>query len=260
MEGRSCRLDALDPAISPMLRLENVSKWYGAHRAVESISFQVDRGEIVGFLGPNGAGKSTVLRMLSTWLPPTSGRIWVNGHDACLEALEVRRSIGYLPEHNALYEIMRVEDFLRFAGRLRGLGNSRLEERMTWVVDRCGLGAILEKRIQECSKGNRQRVGLAAALIHDPPVILLDEPTHGLDPLQVAAFLEFLEELRENRAILFSNHILSELVAVSRRLLVIDQGRLLANVEVNRLRELAAGRGTDLDALVLEIVRSGSAP
>jgi ABC-2 type transport system ATP-binding protein len=240
-----------------MLRLEDVSKWYGPHRAVESVSFEVNRGEIVGFLGPNGAGKSTVLRMLSTWLPPTSGRIWVNGHDVCREPLAVRRSIGYLPEHNALYEIMRVEGFLRFAGRLRGLGGPHLEERMAWVVERCGLKAILARRIQECSKGNRQRVGLAAALIHDPPVILLDEPTHGLDPLQVATFLEFLEELREGRAILFSNHILSELVAVSGRLLMIDRGRLLADVEVARLRERAAARETGIDSVVLDIVRSG---
>jgi len=240
-----------------MIRVENVSKWYGSTLAVDSVSFQISKGEIVGFLGPNGAGKTTVLKMLSTWLAPGTGAIRMNGHDVQREPLAVRRTVGYLPEHNALYEIMRVEDFLRFVGRLRGIVHERLGDRLQWVVEECGLGEVVRKRIQECSKGNRQRVGLAAALIHDPPILLLDEPTHGLDPLQVSAFLDFLTGLRSGRAILFSSHILGELVAVSDRLLIMVRGKLLADVAVTELKDRAARDHKGLDELILETVREG---
>src|SRR5262245_14920340 len=174
-----------------MIRVENVSKSYGPVKAVDSVSFAVETDQIVGFLGPNGAGKSTVLKMISTWLPPDSGRILVNGHDVVTEPLAARRSLGYLPEHNALYEGMRVDRFLSFMGRARALAPALLRERTEWVVSNCSLQAVMGKRIHQCSKGYRQRIGLAAALLHDPPVIVLDEPTHGLDPVQVAAFREF---------------------------------------------------------------------
>ena len=245
-----------------MIEVEHVSKRYGATLAVDDVSFAIGRGEITGFLGPNGAGKSTLLKMMSTWLPPSAGTIRIAGFDVTREPLAVRRSLGYLPEHNALYETMRVDRFLRFVGRARGLQDERLAERTAWVVAACGLAEVWSKRIQQCSKGFRQRIGVAAALLHDPPVILLDEPTHGLDPLQVAAFLDFVRELAEGRTILFSSHVLSEVVAVSHRMLVIHHGRLLVDAPVGALRERAAPLG--LEEHLLDVVRgaarAGAAP
>jgi ABC-2 type transport system ATP-binding protein len=239
-----------------MIQVEHVTKRYGATLAVDDVSFRVERGEVVGFLGPNGAGKSTVLRMLSTWLLPDAGSVSVAGHDTRREPLGARRALGYLPEHNALYETMRVDRFLAFVGRMHGLEGARREERTRWVVEACQLGSVLAKRIQHCSKGFRQRLGLAAALIHDPPVVLLDEPTHGLDPLQVALFLEFVRELARAHAVLFSTHVLAEAVAVSDRLLVIHAGRLLLDAPVGEMRERARGQGRTLEEELLELVRA----
>jgi len=239
-----------------MIEVQRVTKRYGATLAVDGVSCRIRRGEIVGFLGPNGAGKSTLLRMISTWLPPTAGTIRVAGFDVVRESLAVRRNIGYLTEHNALYETMRVERFLRFSGEARGLRGARLAERLEWVAGACSLEEVWNKHIQHCSKGFRQRIGLASALLHDPRVILLDEPTHGLDPLQVAAFLDFVRQLAPERAILFSSHVLSEVVAVSSRLLVIHHGRLLIDQAVDALRESAPAG--DLEAHLLDVVRSAS--
>jgi ABC-2 type transport system ATP-binding protein len=242
-----------------MIRLEHVTKRYGTTLAVDDVSFAVERGEVVGFLGPNGAGKSTVLRMLSTWLAPDAGKITVAGHDARVEPLAVRRALGYLPEHNALYETMRVDRFLAFVGKMHGLGGARLDERARWVVEACQLEAVLAKKIQHCSKGYRQRVGVAAALIHDPPVVLLDEPTHGLDPLQVALFLEFVRKLARDHAVLFSTHILSEAAAVADRLLVIQQGRLILDAPVATVRSEAGTAGHTLEEEILARVRGSTA-
>ena len=241
-----------------MIRVDKVSKRYGSTLAVDSVSFEIGPGEIVGFLGPNGAGKSTLLKMMSTWLPPTSGSISIDGHDVVKESLSVRRSLGYLPEHNALYEGMRVDRYLDFMGKARGLRGALLKERVEWAVDKCSLQDVIGKRVSQCSKGFRQRIGVGSALLHNPPVILLDEPTHGLDPLQVVAFREFLQSLSEGRAILFSSHILAEVVAISERLLVINDGKLLADSSLDQLRERADSRGIELEQAVLEIVRSDS--
>jgi len=239
-----------------MIRVEQATKHYGATVAVDAVSFTIGAGEIVGFLGPNGAGKSTLLKMVSTWLPPTSGKITVAGHDVETEALAVRRSLGYLPEHNALYEVMRVDRFLHFVARMRGLQGAQITERIDWAVGTCALEAVTGKRISECSKGYRQRIGLAAALLHDPAVLLLDEPTHGLDPLQAVAFLDFVRELSAERAILFSSHVLSEVTAVSERLLIINHGRLLADTPVAEFKQRASDSGGTLDDAVLDVVRS----
>src|SRR5262249_40325323 len=166
------------------------------------VRFSIGPGEIVGLLGPNGAGKSTLLRMLATYLAPDEGRILVCGHDTAREPGWGRRKIGYLAEHNALFESMRVPEFLEFVAGGRGVEGELWKERRAFVVEHCGLAEVLAKRIRECSKGFRQRIGLAAASIHDPPVLLLDEPTHGLDPLQVAAFRDLVRGLRPGRAIL----------------------------------------------------------
>jgi ABC-2 type transport system ATP-binding protein len=242
-----------------MITVEHVTKRYGRTLAVDDVSFRVGRGEVVGFLGPNGAGKSTVLRMLSTWLAPDAGRITVAGHDTVRAPLGVRAALGYLPEHNALYETMRVARFLRFVARVHGLEGARLVERTEWVVRACRLESVLGKRIQHCSKGFRQRVGVAAALIHDPAVVLLDEPTHGLDPLQVALFLEFVRALAADHAVLFSTHVLAEAVAVADRLLVIHAGRILLDSTVESMRARAGAAGRTIEAELLELVRAAAA-
>lgn len=238
-----------------LVRVENATKRYGPTLAADRVSFTIREGEIVGFLGPNGAGKSTVLKMLSTWLPPTSGSLEVAGHDVQREPLAARQALAYLPEHNALYDGMRVDRFLHFIGRMRGLRGRQLRERIGWAVEKCTLDPVLAKRINQCSKGYRQRIGLAASLLHNPRVILLDEPTHGLDPLQVAAFRDFICELRSNRAILFSSHILAEVIAVCERLLIINHGRLLADMTVRELRDRASAAGRTVEDAVLDIVR-----
>jgi len=236
-----------------MIRIEGFTKRYGRQLAVEGFSARIEPGEIVGFLGPNGAGKSTLLRSIATWTSPSAGTIEVFGHDTVKAPLEVRRSLGYLPEHNPLYEGMVVVEFLRFAARMRGVRGARLVERIDWVARTCSLGDVLDKRITECSKGYRQRIGLAAALVHDPRAILLDEPTHGLDPVQVVAFRDFLFELRPGRAILFSSHVLAEVEAICDRVLVIHRGRLVRDARVDVLREEARRANRTLEQLVLAL-------
>ena len=229
-----------------MIALENVTRKYGALTAVDGVSFTVDRDEIVGFVGPNGAGKSTVLKMLSTYIYPTAGAISVAGFDAVEQPLEVRRAIGYLAGDTPLYRDMRVDDFLRFVARARGLREGELEPHFERTVELCGIGSVLAQRISQCSTGFRQRVGLASAMIHDPPILLLDEPTHGFDPLQVIAFREMLGELKSGRAILFSTHIVPDVEAISDRVLIIHQGRLLGD---GTIEELAADSGMEGAAL-----------
>ena len=245
---------------APLIRVADLTRRYGDQLAVDGVSFAVAPGEIVGFLGPNGAGKSTVLRMLSSYLPPTSGELEVSGHDVARDPLAVRRAIGCLTEHNALFDGMRVRAFLDFVGELHGLRGARLAERREWVVDRTELASVLKKRIAECSKGFRQRVGLAAALIHDPRVLLLDEPTHGLDPLQVVAFRDFVRELAPGRAILFSSHILAEVVEIATRLLVIQGGRICLDAPLDELNDRARSESTTIERLVLDAVRQAEVP
>ncbi|MFO1011788.1 MAG: ATP-binding cassette domain-containing protein [Planctomycetota bacterium] len=238
-----------------MIRVANVTHDYGAQRALDAVSFEVRAGEVVGFLGPNGAGKSTLFKLLSTYLPVQSGTIEVAGFDVARAPLEVRARIGYLPEHDPLFEGMRVDRFLAFVGAAHGLERDELAARAAWVVERCDLGAVLAKRVRECSKGFRQRIGLAAALIHDPPVLLLDEPTHGLDPLQVASFRAFVRELAPGRAVLFSSHVLAEVASVSDRLLLLVGGRIVLDGPRAELEERARRGGRTLEDLVLEAVR-----
>jgi ABC-2 type transport system ATP-binding protein len=201
-----------------------------------------------------------MLKMMATYLPLTSGRIEIAGIDVARESLAARERLGYLPEHNALFESMRVDRFLAFIAQVRGLGGPRARERTAWVLDRCGLEPVIARKIRDCSKGFRQRIGLAAALLHDPPVLLLDEPTHGLDPIQVVAFRELVRELSPGRAILFSSHILAEVATISDRLLVIQGGRLVLDERVSELTARALNQHSSLEVLVLEAVRtSGSA-
>ena len=230
-----------------MVESTSVTKYYGHIKAVEDISFTLGTGEIVGFVGPNGAGKSTVLKMLSTFIYPTSGKITVDGLDVVEHSLEIRRRIGYLSGDTPLYQEMRVDRFLRFVGQARGLRGASLKQQFSWVVGVTGLEDVLMKRVNQCSTGFRQRIGLATALIHDPPILLLDEPTHGFDPIQVLAFRDTLKELSPNRVILFSTHIISEVAALSDRVLIINEGCLLADGTPTEL-----SRSTDIEEDNLE--------
>jgi len=232
-----------------MISAASATKCFGELAAVDHLSFAVERNQIVGFVGPNGAGKSTMLKMLATFLRPTAGRIFIDGLDVVERPLAVRRRIGYLAGDTPLYQQMRVEKLLHFVGRARGLDGQALRQGFDWVVEILGLAPVLRQRIDQCSTGFRQRVGLATALIHDPPILLLDEPTHGFDPLQVLAFRQLLRDLKPGRAILFSTHIIADVEAVSDRLLIINQGKLLGN---GTLSELAAGVGKP-DAALEEI-------
>ncbi len=249
----------LESTAEPMIQVAGVTKSYGNAVAVQDVSFEVAAGEVVGFLGPNGAGKSTLLKMISTWHGPDSGTIRVAGFDTAEAPLAVRQNLGYLPEHNALWDTMTVDRLLNFIGRMRGIRGVALQERRAWVIDRCELSSVLWKRVNQCSKGFRQRIGVAAALLHDPAVVLLDEPTHGLDPMQVVAFRDFIRELATmplagggvGRAVLFSSHILAEVAAISDRILVIREGRLLLDERTSLLKEKALQAGTTLEELVV---------
>jgi len=238
-----------------LISVESVTRRFGSLTAVKQVSFELQRDELVGFVGPNGAGKSTLLKMLATFLYPTAGRISIDGLDVVNDSLAVRRMVGYLPGDTPLYQEMRTDRFLEFIGRARGLRGSRLKERLEWVVGACGLEQVLQQRVKECSTGYRKRIGLGAALIHDPEVILLDEPTHGLDPLQVVSFRALLEQLRPGRVILLSSHIISEVAAICDRLLIIHDGNLLADGTLETIRDSKGVEGDDLEELFMNLIR-----
>lgn len=207
-----------------MIEIVNLTKRYGRHTAVDGISFEVQRGEVVGFLGPNGAGKSTTLKMLTGYLPPTAGAGRIAGFDIFRESLEVRQKIGYMPENVPLYVDMRVKEYLRFRGALRGLSGKRLRTRLADVMETCGLTHVRRKMIKTLSKGYRQRVGLADALIHDPELLILDEPTNGLDPNQIRSIRRLIQRLGKDHTILLSTHILSEVEMTCNKVVIIDEG------------------------------------
>ena len=219
-----------------MIQVENLMKRYAGGEAVRGITFSVEKGEVVGFLGPNGAGKSTTMRMLTGYLPPTDGRIEVAGAKLPMESLLVRQRIGYMPENVPLYPEMRVEEFLEYRGRLKRVSRGEITHRVGLVLDQCGLTDVRGKIIGSLSKGFRQRVGLADALVHNPMLLILDEPTAGLDPHQIRSFRELIKELGKDRTILLSTHILSEVEMVCRRAIIINKGKIeasdtLANLE-----------------------------
>lgn len=242
----------------PALIVESVSKSYGGAAAVEGVSFAVRRGETVGIVGPNGAGKSTLLKMLSTYILPDAGKMSVMGGDVVARPLEARRNIGYLAGDSPAYRDMRVDRFLLFVGRARGLEAEVLRAGFERVVADLALGDVLLKRLRDCSTGFRQRVGLAAAIIHDPPVLLLDEPAHGLDPLQVFRFREYVRGLKDRRAILFSDHIVQDVAEVCDRVLVLCRGRLLASGGIDELTRQAGEPHATLErAFAALVLKSG---
>lgn len=223
-----------------MIKVNSLSKSYGGVFAARDVSFELGKDEIVAFVGPNGAGKSTVLKILSTYLKPDSGSATINGIDVVKNPLAVRMNIGYMPENSIAYESMRVDRFLKFVGESRRLKGAELRNQFDWVVENCHIESVLHKQVGQCSKGYQRRVSLAMSIIHDPDVLLLDEPTHGLDPLQVMGLRDFLKKLKKNKTILFSSHIFQEVVAICDRALVINNSRLLAN---GTLTELAVKTG-----------------
>lgn len=227
-----------------MIDVQNLSKSYSGFRAVQNLNFKVDRGEIVGFLGPNGAGKSTTMKILAGYLPPTDGQVKVAGFDVVSQSLEVRQRIGYMPENVPLYNDMRVNEFLRFRAKLKQVPRSRIKERLDAVRQLCALEDVDRKIIGTLSKGYRQRVALADALVHDPDLLILDEPTIGLDPHQIRSVRELIKDLGKKHTILLSTHILSEVEMTCNRVLIINHGRIEASDTPANLTKLVRGGGS----------------
>jgi ABC-2 type transport system ATP-binding protein len=221
-----------------MIEVANLTKRYAGHTAVSNISFTVGRGEIVGLLGPNGAGKSTTMRILSAFMPATSGTVRISGLDVFNDSLEVRRRIGFMPENNPLHPEMRVREYLKFRARLKGLSRKRSRDRVDVVMEQCGLTDVARKIIGHLSKGYRQRVGLADALVHEPELIILDEPTIGLDPHQIRAVRQLIKSLANAHTVLISTHILPEAEMTCNRMLIMYEGKILAADTPENLQRL----------------------
>src|SRR5437016_11494614 len=226
-----------------IIEVENLTKRYAGNTAVEGITFSVQRGEIVGFLGPNGAGKSTTMRILACFLPATSGTARVAGLDVFRQADAVRRRIGYMPENNPLHLDMRVREYLKFRARLKGLGIRRSRERAEIVMQQCGLTEVRRNIIGHLSKGYRQRVGLADALVHEPELIILDEPTIGLDPHQVRSVRQLIKDLGRHHTVLISTHILFEVEMTCNRVLIMHEGKILASAPTQNLQNIMSDGG-----------------
>jgi len=221
---------------SPVVEVKELSKSYGAFRAVDRVSFSVNRGEIVALLGPNGAGKSTTMKMLTCFMPATSGTARVAGYDIWDDSLEVRRRLGYMPENTPLYTEMRVREYLAFRARLKGVPPREIRRRVEEVAERCWVNDVLDRIIGQLSKGYRQRVGLGECLINDPDILILDEPTIGLDPTQIRATRKLIKEVGSDRTVILSTHILPEAEMVCNRVLIINRGKLIPEEEIEKLR------------------------
>jgi ABC-2 type transport system ATP-binding protein len=219
-----------------MIYASGLSKRYGSYKALDDVSFEVNKGEVVGFLGPNGAGKSTTMRILTCFISPTGGTAKVRGHDVFDDTLAVRASLGYLPQRAPLYLEMTVLEYLQFAARIRNIDSSKFKERARAVVEICGLAQSLSKEIRQLSHGYRQRVGLAQALIHDPPILILDEPTSDLDPNERTEFLNYLKQIGKDRTVLLSTHNLKEVEAACARAIIVSRGRVVADGPLDEIR------------------------
>jgi ABC-2 type transport system ATP-binding protein len=245
-----------------MITVTELTKRYARQTAVDHVSFEVQKGQIVGFLGPNGAGKTTTMRMLTCFLPPTSGSATVAGFDVLAQPFEVKKRIGYLPEMPPLYPEMRTAEYLDFVGRLKGLSGAELDQRVDYVLGRCAVSDVRDKLLGKLSKGYRQRVGLAQAIIHNPDVLILDEPTSGLDPKQINETRDLIKSLAGDHTIILSTHILPEVEQTCQSVLIINKGKLVAKDSVNNLQNRArgaesllveiAGRSGDVDAVSVQ--------
>lgn len=232
------------------VEVKNLTKIFGTQRAVDDISFTVEQGQILGFLGPNGAGKSTTMKIATCYLPPTSGTILVNGHDVVQDPIAVRRMVGYLPEHNPLYLDMYVHEYLEFVASIYGLKGKQAKARIQEMVELCGLTLEQGKKIGALSKGYRQRVGLAQALVHDPQVLILDEPTTGLDPNQIVEIRSLIKRIGQNKTVIFSTHIMQEVTAICDRVVIINRGKLVADSDVASLQ--AGNKGAKITLVEFE--------
>ncbi|HKV55073.1 MAG TPA: ATP-binding cassette domain-containing protein [Candidatus Binataceae bacterium] len=239
-----------------MIEVKNLSKSYGSFVAVKGISFKAEGGQILGFLGPNGAGKTTTMRIITGYMPATSGTVEIDGLDIFSNSLEARKRIGYLPESPPLYSDMRVEAYLRFVAKLRNVRRAAVDGAVEHVVETCGLTEMAGRICGQLSKGYRQRVGLAQALIHDPPVLVLDEPTIGLDPRQIHEIRELIRGLAGKRTIVLSTHILPEVSQICDRVVIINDGRVVLE---EQLSELPAGTSLE-DVFLHAIAREGHEP
>lgn len=225
-----------------MIEVRNLTKYYGEHVGIQDISFDVQKGEILGFLGPNGAGKTTTMKILSSYMPPTSGTARVCGYDVFEDSREVKKKVGYLPEHPPLYLDQTVNDYLLFVAEIKGVPSEKRKSAMDNVIEKCGLGDVRHRLIGNLSKGYRQRVGIAQALIHNPEVLILDEPTIGLDPKQIIEIRELIRSLGSDHTIILSTHILQEVTMLCRRVVIINRGRLVAADSYEQLSsQLAKG-------------------
>jgi ABC-2 type transport system ATP-binding protein len=245
-----------------MITVKELTKRYARNTAVDNISFEIQKGQIVGFLGPNGAGKTTTMRMLTCFMPPTSGSATVAGYDVLEEPMEVKKRIGYLPETPPLYPEMRTGEYLSFVGRLKGLSKADLGKRVDYVCERCAVADVREKLISKLSKGYRQRIGLAQAIIHNPDVLILDEPTAGLDPKQINETRDLIKSLAGDHTIILSTHILPEVEQTCEQVIIINKGKVIATDSVQNLQNRArgvesvivevAGRNGDLDSAAVQ--------
>ena len=238
-----------------MITVKELTKRYARNTAVDHISFEIQKGQIVGFLGPNGAGKTTTMRMLTCFLPPTAGTAIVAGFDVLEEPMEVKKRIGYLPETPPLYPEMRTVEYLEFVGSLKGLRKPELGKRVDYVCERCAVADVRDKLISKLSKGYRQRVGLAQAIIHNPDVLILDEPTAGLDPKQINETRDLIKSLAGDHTIILSTHILPEVEQTCEQVIIINKGKVIATDSVNNLQNRARGA----ESVILEVAgRNGA--
>ena len=227
-----------------MIEVQNITKNYGPFQALKDISFQVDKGQIVGFLGPNGAGKTTTMRILTCFMPASSGRVTVAGYDVFKASREVRKRIGYLPENVPLYPEMTVTKYLKYMAKIRSVPRGNIRQQLDNAIEACGLTERRHQIIGQLSRGFRQRVGLAQALIHEPDVLILDEPTSGLDPRQIVEIRELIKSLGKERTILFSTHILPEASLTCERLIIISRGRITGDVQLENGRAVSRQNDT----------------
>jgi len=220
--------------------VDSVTKMYGAQKALDNVSFSIGDQEVVGFLGPNGAGKSTMMKIISCFIPPTSGKVDVCGFDTGSQSMDVRRNVGYLPESNPLYYDMYVKEYLAFVAAIYGIPN--VDARIQEMIDQTGLQVEQHKQIGQLSKGYKQRVGLAQAMLHDPKVLILDEPTSGLDPNQLVGIRQLIKQLGQHKTVLFSSHIMQEVEAVCDRIIIIDKGKIVADQKTSEVGKSLQGR------------------
>ncbi len=234
--------------------VEQVSKLYGEQKALDQVNFTVSSGEVIGFLGPNGAGKSTMMKIISGFIPPNEGKVMVCGHDVVEDTMEVKKKVGYLPEHNPLYLDMYVKEYLKFVGSIYKIPN--LKHRVDEMIELVGLGLEQHKQIGALSKGYRQRVGIAQAMIHDPEVLILDEPTSGLDPNQLVEIRKLITTIGKEKTVMLSTHIMQEVEAICNRVLIINRGKVVADKPVTEIRGALSSKGY---ALKVEFSASVSA-